>query len=453
MATYTTLRRGSTGDEVKKLQQALGITADGIYGNQTESKVREYQQKNGLSVDGIAGNQTLGSLFATAPAATAPQTNTSYKYEEFKYDPYEKSDVVKEAEAMIQQQMANKPGEFSSNWQSQLDETLNKILNREKFSYDLNGDALYQQYKDQYTTQGQMAMMDTMGQAQAATGGYGNSYAQSVGQQTYQGYLQELNDRVPELYQLALNQYNQEGQNLKDQASMLDSLTQQDYEKHRDKVSDYYTELDYLTGRADTLSKNEYDKYLDDINLRYGIHSDTQKAGSDARDKASEMALSMLSIGAMPTTDLLASAGISLSDAQAIVQKVKENEAKAAGSSGGSGGSSGNGNGGNGKYNTHGYTTKQIKSLQRKAGITVDGVWGAQTEAAYQKGFRPDEKNSYDSIVADYDKLVANGTPRAKIAGAIKDDYNEGIITKEQYDKLMSIYVRPSATSGGHYTY
>ena len=64
-----------------------------------------------------------------------------------------------------------------------------------------------------------------------------------------------------------------------------------------------------------------------------------------------------------------------------------------------------------------------------------------------------DNKPSYSEIVADYDALVANGTPRAKIAGAITEDYNSGYITKAQYDKLMSIYVRSSATSGGHYTY
>ena len=58
--------------------------------------------------------------------------------------------------------------------------------------------------------------MDTMGQAQAMTGGYGNSYAQTVGQQTYQGYLQGLNDQVPALYQLALDKYNSEGNQLKD---------------------------------------------------------------------------------------------------------------------------------------------------------------------------------------------------------------------------------------------
>lgn len=388
MATYTTLRKGSTGDEVKKLQQSLGITADGIYGSQTESAVRAYQQKNGLSVDGIAGNQTLGKLYGSSTATTSTtKPSSTYKYEEFKYDPYAKSDVIKQAEAMLQQQASQKPGEYQSNWQAQLNETLDKILNREKFSYDLNGDALYQQYKDQYTTQGQMAMMDTMGQASAMTGGYGNSYAQSVGQQTYQGYLQQLNDKVPELYQLALNKYNQEEQSLYDRASLLAQQDEQDYGRYRDSVSDYWTELQYNTDRLDTMSKEEYDRYMDEIGMKYNIHSDTQKAGYQAQQDANTLALSMLGMGVMPKSDLLTTAGISSSDAQAIVAKVKEQATTTTNPS----------NPQNTKYDTHGYTTEQIKSLQENAGITVDGIWGAQTEAAYQRGIRPKEDNGGDS--------------------------------------------------------
>ena len=178
---------------------------------------------------------------------------------------YSKSDSVLQAEALLQQQLASKPGAYQSQWQASLDETLNKILNREKFSYDLNGDALYQQYKDQYMLQGQQAMMDTMGQAQAMTGGYANSYAQTVGQQTYQGYLQQLNDRVPELYQLALNQYNREGEDMYNQYGLFADRENQDYGRYRDTVSDYYTELDRLTDESRYQSETDYGRYRDTV--------------------------------------------------------------------------------------------------------------------------------------------------------------------------------------------
>lgn len=53
------LKQGTRGDSVKKLQQKLGIGADGQFGAGTEKAVREYQQKNGLAVDGAAGPATL----------------------------------------------------------------------------------------------------------------------------------------------------------------------------------------------------------------------------------------------------------------------------------------------------------------------------------------------------------------------------------------------------------
>ncbi|MBE6924426.1 MAG: hypothetical protein E7466_04210 [Ruminococcaceae bacterium] len=129
-------------------------------------------------------------------------------------------------------------GQYQFGKQKELDELTDRILNREKFSYDLNGDAFYNQYKDKFTQQGKLAMMDTMGQAAALTGGYGSSYAQQVGQQTYQGYLQGLNDKVPELYQLALDNYDRQGDALTQQYGLLADLDAKDYSRHRDAVAD-----------------------------------------------------------------------------------------------------------------------------------------------------------------------------------------------------------------------
>jgi len=56
------LKRGSRGDTVKKMQEKLGITADGRFGPGTEKAVKDYQQKNGLKVDGVAGPATLSHM-------------------------------------------------------------------------------------------------------------------------------------------------------------------------------------------------------------------------------------------------------------------------------------------------------------------------------------------------------------------------------------------------------
>lgn len=132
-----------------------------------------------------------------------------------------------------------KPGAYTSQWQGQLSDAIGKILDRKEFSYDVNSDALYQQYKDRYVQGGKMAMMDTLGQAATLTGGYGNSYAQAAGQQAYQGYLQGLNDKIPELYQLALDKYSRESDGLYKRYSVLSAQEGQDYGRHQDSLNRY----------------------------------------------------------------------------------------------------------------------------------------------------------------------------------------------------------------------
>lgn len=138
-----------------------------------------------------------------------------------------------------------RPEEYRSGWDAQMEDITRRILNREKFTYDVNADALYDQYKDAYTRQGKMAMMDTVGVSQAMTGGYGNSYAKNAGQQAYNAHLQGLNDRIPQLYQLALDRYQAEGDNMVKQYSLMSDQEQRDYGRHRDKVSDYYADRNF----------------------------------------------------------------------------------------------------------------------------------------------------------------------------------------------------------------
>ena len=68
-----TLKVGSKGEEVKALQEKLGLAADGDFGPGTEAKLKAWQTANGLTADGIAGPSTLAKLgIAGAIAAAAP---------------------------------------------------------------------------------------------------------------------------------------------------------------------------------------------------------------------------------------------------------------------------------------------------------------------------------------------------------------------------------------------
>lgn len=181
------------------------------------------------------------------------------------YKKYEESDAVKQAKANLDAQLAKKPGAYQSQWQTQLDDTLRKIQNREKFSYNINGDALYQSYKDKFVRQGQQAMQDTMGQAAALTGGYGSTYGQNAGQQAYNAYLQNLGDVVPELYEIARSRYDQEGADLLNMYGILGDNEAKDYGRWQDTMNAWQGERDYLAGLYDSERAFDYGKYRDAV--------------------------------------------------------------------------------------------------------------------------------------------------------------------------------------------
>jgi len=66
------LKKGSTGEDVKKLQEKLGLTADGVFGSGTELAVKGWQSTNGLTADGIVGVGTWSKMFATQTVITEP---------------------------------------------------------------------------------------------------------------------------------------------------------------------------------------------------------------------------------------------------------------------------------------------------------------------------------------------------------------------------------------------
>ena len=529
---------GSQGNDVKELQKILNqngykLTEDGIFGTNTQNAVRDYQTKNGLDVDGIVGTNTWGSLLGGSNSTTTntttntSTTNNGFKYDDFSYDDfnydktftdngftydktfedkdfsyddYQESDLVTQAKNALNAQLAQKPGEYSSQWQAQLNDVINKIMNREKFSYDLNGDALYQQYKDKYIQQGKMAMADAIGQASAMTGGYGNSYAQSVGQQQYNAQLQNLNDIIPELYQMAYDKYNQEGQDLYNQYAMLGAQEDQDYGRYRDSVTDWQAERDYLTGRYDNERNLDYSKYVDDRNFAYGKYADDRNFAygqyiddknyeygkyvddrnfnygqyiddknfaygqySDDRNlaydkyqqdrnlaynehrNAIEDKQWQDSFDYQKGRDQVADQQWQDSfDWQKSEASTNRNESNAVNyyESGGKVG-----------YDNGSVSTDNIKLMQKALGVSADGKWGAgSTEAAggltadqawkaYQDGKLGKANVSYDDVKDDCDYFISQGADRSEIGNYLREALHSGYITQEEYNKLAAIYI------------
>lgn len=344
----------------------------------------------------------------------------------YTYKPYEESDAVKRAKENMDAHAAQKPAEYTSNWQTLLNNTISQIQNRKPFTYDLNADALYQQYKDMYTTQGQMAMMDTMGQAAALTGGYGSSYGQNVGQQAYNAYLQNLNDKVPELYQLALNKYNQEGDDLYRMYALAGEQESMDYGRYRDSVGDWQAERDFLNGRYNTERDYDYNRHTADQNFQYQLDRD---ATADAQ------------------WDAQFQEAIRQYNQDYAFNERKYNDAQAASSGSGSGGGGGGGNNSsNGNYDTHGYTTSQIIEMQRKAGIETDGIWGPDTQRAYEAGYRPTDREGgkLTNKEAKEAAIAAGGDSYEKQILALQQMFNEGKISEAQMHGLMYVITNPS---------
>jgi putative chitinase len=79
------LKLGSTGEEVKKLQEKLGFeNPDGDFGPNTETKVKEWQKANGLLDDGKVGDETWKKMFGTSAPAPAPVPASSFKLDKLK---------------------------------------------------------------------------------------------------------------------------------------------------------------------------------------------------------------------------------------------------------------------------------------------------------------------------------------------------------------------------------
>ena len=272
------LSYGSSGEDVKELQKALNdagysLDVDGKFGTKTQTAVKSYQKSKGLSVDGIVGNNTWTSLAGSTKSNTNDKNQAvstsnalSIKSPVEKNRPtYQKSESVISAEKNLGDWEQNKPESYNSKYSQEIENVLNSILNREKFTYNINADPLYNQYREQYVNNGKKAMFDTIANASALTGGYANSYAVSAGNQSYNNYLNNLNEIALDLYDRAYFAYQDEGKIDLEKLGILTELDKSGYEKYSDVLNDYYKNGEYLLKKVSDMSESEYERFLDEV--------------------------------------------------------------------------------------------------------------------------------------------------------------------------------------------
>ena len=170
----------------------------------------------------MAGGKKITTSSSGSSFSKTTNGGSNVSYNKYKSNPKYKSQLKKS------EKKVNKYGSFNAPYQSQFNSTIGEI-NNSKFEYDVNKDALYNQYKEQYQAMGNTAMQEAQADATALTGGFANSYAQTAGQRAYNSYVSQLQQIVPQLYQQARQTYDTDLSNLYNKANLYSGLNAQSY--------------------------------------------------------------------------------------------------------------------------------------------------------------------------------------------------------------------------------
>lgn len=202
--------RALANQNAENLRQSWGSYTGGDNGNRFTMDTmspRHFQYKDTPTYTGSGYDDDIAELWAAQK-----------DYGDFTYDPYD------------------------SRWDPTIQSMITDLLNRPDFSYDPVTDPLYQNYRKQYTREGDRATADALGAAAAASGGIPSSYASTAAGQAANYYAAQMTDKIPELYELAYNKY----------------------------LNDYQMDLSDL-GVVQGQEQTDYDRYLNDRNLAYDV--------------------------------------------------------------------------------------------------------------------------------------------------------------------------------------
>ena len=229
------------------------------------------QYKASESAYGMAGTNNYPTNYKESE-----KTSTAYRNYQNKLvnlpDDYEESDYVKDRRDKLAEVENARPADFTSKYQAQIDDLLNRIYGDKGFSYtakDLQNDDLYKMYASQYQQSASRAMRDTMGQAQAASGGYGSTYAQQVGQQAYDQTMSGLNDKVLDFRDRAYQTYLNNQSNRYNQLNAFQTQDNTDYGRYRDTVADWQADRNYYLGALQGEQANDLNIYSANNNNYY----------------------------------------------------------------------------------------------------------------------------------------------------------------------------------------
>lgn len=326
---------------------------------------------------------------------------------------------------------------YENAFAQQQKDLLDRILNREDFSWSKETDPQWSSYKKSYLREGDRATANALAQASAASGGRPSSYAVNAATQAGDYYATKLNDVIPTLYQQAYERYLDEyNMKLKD-LNAVNQQEQLDYAKHLDRLGQFNTDrgfayqnyaddYDRLRSRlADVQGQDQIDyaRYLDEVSRQ-----------QTAQDSIRSQVDAILAAGGSPSANLVSESGYSSEYVKALEDAYRKQEAEKATKKSGSGG------GGTMSLTTakamakEGQFTDTVLNTLRKAGFTDDYIAQVYGYTGFgtgrdKLGYDEDEGiftwngrryNSPEALAEDLDRANLTDAEKATISRRLK---------------------------------
>lgn len=326
---------------------------------------------------------------------------------------------------------------YENAFAQQQKDLLDRILNREDFSWSKETDPQWSSYKKSYLREGDRATANALAQASAASGGRPSSYAVNAATQAGDYYATKLNDVIPTLYQQAYERYLDEyNMKLKD-LNAVNQQEQLDYAKYLDRLGQFNTDR----GFAYQNYADDYDRLrsqLADVQgqdqIDYARYLDEASRRQTAQDSIRSQVDAILAAGGSPSANLVSESGYSSEYVKALEDAYRKQEAEKAAKKSGSGG------GGTMSLTTakamakEGQFTDTVLNTLRKAGFTDDYIAQVYGYTGFgtgrdKLGYDEDEGiftwngrryNSPEALAEDLDRANLTDAEKATISRRLK---------------------------------
>lgn len=326
---------------------------------------------------------------------------------------------------------------YENAFAQQQKDLLDRILNREDFSWSKETDPQWSSYKKSYLREGDRATANALAQASAASGGRPSSHAVNAATQAGDYYATKLNDVIPTLYQQAYERYLDEyNMKLKD-LNTVNQQEQLDYAKYLDRLGQFNTDR----GFAYQNYADDYDRLrsqLADVQgqdqIDYARYLDEASRQQTAQDSIRSQVDAILAAGGSPSANLVSESGYSSEYVKALEDAYRKQEAEKAAKKSGSGG------GGTMSLTTakamakEGQFTDTVLNTLRKAGFTDDYIAQVYGYTGFgsgrdKLGYDEDEGiftwngrryNSPEALAEDLDRANLTDAEKATISRRLK---------------------------------